>query len=658
MLDTVEVLSHNSFAALLKRAKALLEETLGDRVEEASVVVNPRAGVRQAGTPLTKQGELPVDFSFPASGEVQIQLPGPAATDPEQGGLFELDEDDWAAARQTPQQHVGLSLATLDSRVATAAASTEILTRTLKPRMPGGLSIPLFLPQVTTKWQRDPFSLSSIHLTDVEALGRQFANDDAPVLLQKMIDAERTEDGLAHVRIHDATYTVRASQTAMPFGDIETDLEPVGRAGSSTCPPSSHPARRGSGSPTTTHRSVRGRQYGSTSERSEVRGTPAVRILKQATHVQLARHTQGRHIPEGTRVKPRPNTLLATAALLLAATVVAGPADADSSTPGGGYTAPAPTKVDRAGTDQDEYCIPDEGLGDLYTVYLVDGQYAPPLKCHPTNGATQVHITTEQDHGTWTFDYSTDTGPAPAADSFAVNFGECFHDPVDQADTHRLATLTMTNTGDAGMRYIRALAASVATDYSGAAISKSYVTRLEDGASFTVELFKRELDGSPDLNSGLKSDTVWTFTVSRSDLRDTIWDSGARPYVVFEQDILVPSCRMTRVKRGYSKTQITITAQDYWNAPDDRRFRIRLVNRRGKTVYRQPVTMRTGETRTITLKKSALSKRALAKGIPDLRVEHYDAHATYHNGHEPPTHWGIDYGGVGNPTAAWKTRKR
>ena len=44
MLDTVEVLSHRSFASLLKQAKSLLEQTLGDRVDEASVVVNPRAG--------------------------------------------------------------------------------------------------------------------------------------------------------------------------------------------------------------------------------------------------------------------------------------------------------------------------------------------------------------------------------------------------------------------------------------------------------------------------------------------------------------------------------------------------------------------------------------------------------------------------------------
>ena len=51
MLDTVEVLSHRSFATLLKQAKSLLEQTLGDRVDEATVVVNPRLGqpVRPSG---------------------------------------------------------------------------------------------------------------------------------------------------------------------------------------------------------------------------------------------------------------------------------------------------------------------------------------------------------------------------------------------------------------------------------------------------------------------------------------------------------------------------------------------------------------------------------------------------------------------------------
>ncbi|GHJ60873.1 hypothetical protein NOK12_33910 [Nocardioides sp. OK12] len=220
MLDTVEVLSHNSFSALLKRARALLEETIGDRAAVATVVVNPKTGQNVPGVPLTATGDLP-ESAQPTSGEVQIQLPGAAATDTNQLGLFEADE---VPAGDPAQTHVGLTLATLDSRVETAAEANQILTRTLTPRTPGGVRIPLFLPRVTTRWERDPFSLASINLTDVEVLGRQFANDDAPTLLQKVIDAERDEEGHAKVVIHDATYTVAASQVAIPYGDIETDL--------------------------------------------------------------------------------------------------------------------------------------------------------------------------------------------------------------------------------------------------------------------------------------------------------------------------------------------------------------------------------------------------------------------------------------------------
>ena len=61
MLDTVEVLSHHSFATLLKQAKVLLEETIGDRVDEATAVVNPTPGKHATGAPLTAHGELPVD---------------------------------------------------------------------------------------------------------------------------------------------------------------------------------------------------------------------------------------------------------------------------------------------------------------------------------------------------------------------------------------------------------------------------------------------------------------------------------------------------------------------------------------------------------------------------------------------------------------------
>ena len=193
----------------------------------------------------------------------------------------------------------------------------------------------------------------------------------------------------------------------------------------------------------------------------------------------------------------------------------------------------------------------------------VDGQYAPPLKCHPTNGATQVHITTEQDHGTWTFDYSTDTWPCPRRGLVRGELRRVLprpgrpggHPPTCHADDddHRRRGACATSP--------RSRLRSRATDYSGAAISKSYVTRLEDGASFTVELFKRELYWKPGPRSRAQTHILSrTFTVSGSDLKYTIWDSGACPYVVFEQDILVAVLpHDVGLKCGYSKAQMTIT---------------------------------------------------------------------------------------------------
>ncbi len=135
MLDTVEVLSHRSFATLLKQAKSLLEQTLGDRVDEASVVVNPVSGRLAAGTDVGAQGELPGGFHFPTSGTVEIDLPGPAATDPNQDSLFDLDE---AGDPEAGTRHTGLMVATLDARVGAGAASAETLRRALTPRPRAG----------------------------------------------------------------------------------------------------------------------------------------------------------------------------------------------------------------------------------------------------------------------------------------------------------------------------------------------------------------------------------------------------------------------------------------------------------------------------------------------------------------------------------------
>lgn len=226
MLDTVEVLSHDSFATLLRQAKVLLEETLGDRAKQATAVVNPTPGRHTTGTTVQTATDAELELAFDpieddTVAEVEIRLPGPAAADPDQFGLFEMNDEDSDAQAQ---QHTGLTLATMEARQATAEAANQILTQTLNPRAPSGVGAPLFIPQVVTKWERDPFSLTQVPLNAVEALGMQFANDDAPALNRKALDAERDEQGKAHVVIHDADGHVVAAQQRMPFDSIEGDL--------------------------------------------------------------------------------------------------------------------------------------------------------------------------------------------------------------------------------------------------------------------------------------------------------------------------------------------------------------------------------------------------------------------------------------------------
>lgn len=221
MLDTVEVLSHRSFSTLLKQAKSLIEETLGDRTGEARVVANPSLGRHSPGVPLGQQDLLPLDITQPQSGTIEVLLPGPAANDPEQFGLFEQDE---LGAPTSARTHLGMSVSTIDARVTVGKASSSVLTRSFEPRSPGGVKIPLFLPSVVTRWERDPFSLSQINLSSVEALGRTFADDNAPTLTRKAIDAERGPDGTAHIIIRDEIEQIVATQTALPFDTIESDL--------------------------------------------------------------------------------------------------------------------------------------------------------------------------------------------------------------------------------------------------------------------------------------------------------------------------------------------------------------------------------------------------------------------------------------------------
>ncbi len=213
MLDTVEVISHHSFRDLLRDAEALLMQTLGQRAVEAAAVGVTTPGV--AAEQVTP-GNAAAAANEGAQ-EVLFSLPGvaPAEVDPASSPVDELDHG---------SHQVG-GIGTVDARLAAAAATTETLNTVIVPRHHPGVTLPLFIPRVTVRMIRDPFSLAQVSVLDVEALGRKFSRDNAPTLTRKAIEAYRDAEGV-HIDIKDRSdeAAVLASQTRMPFDTIESDL--------------------------------------------------------------------------------------------------------------------------------------------------------------------------------------------------------------------------------------------------------------------------------------------------------------------------------------------------------------------------------------------------------------------------------------------------
>jgi len=209
MLDTVEVLSHHSFADLLKDAKVLLEQTLGQRATEATVIANPVPGV---ATPGVASAEVASTWTSDTTA-VTVQLPADANT---------LWDDEPSEPSASPRQGMGFS--TIDAVLGGIEEATATLTTTLRPQSPGGIRVPLFIPRVTTRWVRDEFSLAMVNKTNVEALGSQFAHDQGETLTRKAIDADRDSSGKVKLNIYDETDEIAAAQVLIDFEDIEGDL--------------------------------------------------------------------------------------------------------------------------------------------------------------------------------------------------------------------------------------------------------------------------------------------------------------------------------------------------------------------------------------------------------------------------------------------------
>lgn len=121
------------------------------------------------------------------------------------------------------------------------------------------------------------------------------------------------------------------------------------------------------------------------------------------------------------------------------------PATADSHIPGEVYTAPAPTKLDASGTDQDQYYIPQVifdhpqyGAG----MYRVNGK-PKDEGWHSTKGAPSITVTADWGSGTWTFDFTSDDLGTEAKNVFSAKVGMCNPDLG-----RRSVTAFVTNTDD------------------------------------------------------------------------------------------------------------------------------------------------------------------------------------------------------------------
>lgn len=234
MLDTVEVLSHRRFAELLQDAESLLTQTLGERTGDTSAVTTDGDGLPEDPTALT---ELTTGTGAEVAGggaagghgtTVVITLPGDvaeAADDPDQLSLF--NDRDSEAGTAGGVHEVG-AFATIAARLSAAGATTTALTTTHRPRTNLPVRLPLYLPSVVTRLERDQFSLAQVDTTNIEALGASFANDNAPTLIRVAMEATRTETGVS-ITPTDQTADARvvATQSVLPFTTIETDL--VGR---------------------------------------------------------------------------------------------------------------------------------------------------------------------------------------------------------------------------------------------------------------------------------------------------------------------------------------------------------------------------------------------------------------------------------------------
>ena len=290
-------------------------------------------------------------------------------------------------------------------------------------------------------------------------------------------------------------------------------------------------------------------------------------------------------------------------AIMIALLGVSPPASADTSTPGDGYTAPAPTKVDPSGVDQDAYCIPTTFFDHPYYgggLYYVNG-VALNEGCHATDGAASVTITTDYNSGTWTFDYPNDQPGEEAENEYSVVVGDgCKTAPSGLKYTE--VTAYFTNVADATGRLVHSIypATSKADGSFAADVDTAY--DIADGQTVAMRIMLLENE-APGLTPG-----VWTARFHRSDTGD----AGSGGYVVKTIQFTVPECgdhpggtgqKASGALRqvGCKAVRVTANALRYDTTPTVKYQVWR--HARGHRAHKRSIVVAAGHKRVVVLKK-------------------------------------------------------
>lgn len=215
LLDTVEVLSHESYEKLLAKAGVLLEGLT--EVRAATPVVVP--AVQEAPTATAPAPATPVAPAGPAAGtpasDMVVVVPDTAAE-----GLFAEPGDDGEAS-VVPAGAPAVLISSAEDRTAAAAAQADAVSKPITARTT--VTVPRVERTVTSR----NFQLSGVSDDEFVELGRRLASGGATTLDRKVLTVVADASAPAGYKLvpTDALGIIVASAPNLPYGGAEGSLK-------------------------------------------------------------------------------------------------------------------------------------------------------------------------------------------------------------------------------------------------------------------------------------------------------------------------------------------------------------------------------------------------------------------------------------------------